>query len=216
MDYKSAILESLDNENKDGCVKLALEALETEKFSIPTLYEEVLKPSLYSFDNCNDDDCIWKEHIRSSIVRTVIECIYPYVIKYKKQAEPSGSSVVLICPEKEYHEIGLRMIDDFFSLNGFETIFIGSNTPKSQVLNAVIKKNPKYLAISVTDYYLLFEAQRMIQNIKNISDSVKIIVGGNAFKANLDLIGEIGGDIYLETYQDIVNLRKGDTDEISF
>ncbi|TJX15842.1 cobalamin B12-binding domain-containing protein [Tissierella creatinini] len=215
MDYKEALLKSLDKEDKDKSVQLAIKGLNEVQFTIPFLYEEILRPFLYSIDECKDDDCIWKEHVRTSIVRTIIECVYPHVIEQKKEVVSNGLKVLLVCPEKEYHEIGLRMVADFFSLNGYEAIFIGTNTPKKQVLYALVNTEPDYLAISVTDYYLLFEAKKMIEKIKSISGSIKIIVGGRAFKNNKELIKEMEVDIYLETYEDIVNLRKGDTNEIS-
>jgi len=214
MDYKSAFIEAFNEENKDRCVELALESIEKNIYTIAFLYEEVLKKALYSLDDCNDDDCIWEEHVKTSIIRTVIECLYPQIIKLKKNVTPLKQIVVLACPEKEYHEIGLRMADDFFNILGYETIFIGTNTPKNQVLNAVVRTKPKYLAISVTDFYLLFEAQKMIENIRSAFIDVKIIVGGRAFKENHVSINKIGGDIYLETFQDFVNLREGDADEI--
>ncbi len=215
MDYKSALLEFLDEENKDKCIELAFEALEKGEFTIPFLYEEILRPSLYIIDNCKDEDNIRREHVRTAIIRKIVECVYPFVIKEKKKVKPNGLTVLLVCPENELHEIGLRMIEDFFSLNGYKTIFIGANTPREQVFKAVEKIYPDYLALSVTDYYILFEAQKMIEKVKEIYKSIKVIVGGNAFKANRNLIKDIGGDIYLESYQDIVNLRKGDADEIS-
>lgn len=215
MDYKKAILEALKEENKDLCIELSLESVEKNICTIPELYENVLKIGLYSIDDCAGDDCIWKEHIKTSIVRSVIECLYPNIIKLKKSAKPINKKVVLACPEKEYHEIGLRMIDDFFNILGYETIFIGANTPKLQVLNAVIRTKADYLAISVTDYYLLFEAQKMIQNIKDVNKDIKVIVGGNAFKGNMDSISSIGGDIYIEYFEDLIKLREGEQDEIS-
>lgn len=215
MDYKEALLNSLDEVNKDKSVQLALKGLSEGKITIPFLYEEILRPALYSIDECQDDDCIWQEHVRTSIVRTIIEAAYPFVIEEKQKIAPNGLKVILVCPEKEYHEIGLRMMADFFSLNGYESIFIGTNTPKDQVLYAVNRLEPDYLAISVTDYYLLFEAKKMVEKIKSISELNKVIVGGRAFKINRQLLEEIGGDIYLECYQDIVNLGKGDANEIS-
>ena len=215
MDYKSAILEALKEENKDLCIELSLEAIEKNIYTIPELYESVLKIGLYSIDDYSGDDCIWKEHIKTSIVRSVIECLYPHVIKLKKSAKHINKKILLACPEKEYHEIGLRIVDDFFNILGYETIFIGSNTPKLQVLNAVVRTKADYLAISVTDYYLLFEAQKMIQIIKDTNKDIKVIVGGNAFKENIDSISSIGGDIYIEYFEDLIKLREGEQDEIS-
>ena len=215
MDYKRAILEALKEEKKDLCIELSLESIEKNIYTIPELYENVLKTGLYSIDYCSGDDCIWKEHIKTSIVRSVIECLYPYIIKLKKSAKPVNKKVVLACPEKEYHEIGLRMVDDFFSILGYQSIFIGANTPKIQVLNAVTRTKADYLDVSVTDYYLLFEAQKMIQLVRDVDKDIKVIVGGNAFKENMDSLKSIGGDTYIETFEDLIRLRDGEQDEIS-
>lgn len=211
-----AFVKSFNEEDKDKCVSMAINAIENDKIDIPFLYEKVLRELLYSIDECTTEDCIWREHRKTSIIRTVIECMYPYVMKLKNETKKLNKKVVLICPEKEYHEIGLRMVDDFLQINGYETIFIGTNTPKDQVLKAMLSIRPDYLAISVTDYYLLFEAQKIIQTVKENTNNVKIIVGGRAFKDNYDSIKIIGGDFYLETYEDIIKLRAGDKNEIIF
>lgn len=210
--FKLSFMNYFNELDKDTCVLHTLEALKNNEITIPELYEEVLRPALYSIDTFIDmEDSIWIEHVKTSIIRTVIESAYPFVIELKKQVKPLGIKVVLACPEKEYHEVGLRMVADFFSLNGYEAIFVGTNTPREQVYYAIEKNNPKYAAISVTDYYLLFEAQKMIHRIKELTEGkVTVLVGGNAFRSNLFSVSKIGGDIYLKTYQDIINLRAGE------
>jgi methanogenic corrinoid protein MtbC1 len=208
-EFKSKFMSAFEQNNKDKCIELSLEHLSNNTINIPSLYEDILTPALYSIDKCTEEGCIWKEHVKTSIVRAVIECVYPNIIKFKKNISPNGIKVVLACPEKEHHEIGLRMMSDFFTLNGYESIYIGSNTPRDQVCIAISQNIPKYVAISVTDYYLLFEAQKMIKKIRsNYGSSIKIIVGGLAFKNNSDSIKDIGGDIFLNSFKDIENLRK--------
>ena len=206
-------MSSFNAHDKDQCVELTIDALNRQVISIPTLYEGVLGPALYTVDDCvsDDDDCIWQEHVKTAIIRTVIESVYPYVIKMKKSMPRLGISVVLTCPEKEYHEIGLRMMSDFFVLNGYDAIYIGSNTPRQQICTALSKTHAKYLAISITDYYLLFEAQKMIQQVRqHYQEPLTIIAGGHALKNNTLSLEKIGIEIYLNHFQDIVNLRKGE------
>jgi methanogenic corrinoid protein MtbC1 len=106
------------------------------------------------------------------------------------------------------------MISDFFTLNGYEAIYIGSNTPRKQVSIAIKKENPKYAALSITDYYLLFETQKLVKEIRSESkNNIKIILGGSAFKKNMNSFELIGGDIYLKSYSDIVKLKEDDIDE---
>lgn len=211
-EFKLSFMEHFNELDKDACVLLVLEALKNNEITIPVLYEEVLRPALYSIDtSIGREDSIWIEHVKTSIIRTIIESAYPFVIELKKHVKPLGIKVVLACPEREYHEVGLRMVADFFSLNGYEAIFVGTNTPREQVYYAIASNSPKYAAISVTDYYLLFEAQRMINRIKEMTGGkVTVMVGGNAFRSNSISVAKIGGDIYLNSYEDIVNLRAGE------
>ena len=212
--FKEHFMSSFNRNDKDQCVELTIDALNHDVLSIPILYEEILGPALYTIDDCvsEDHDCIWQEHVKTAIIRTVIESVYPYVIKMRKSISPLGISVVLACPEKEYHDIGLRMMSDFFVLNGYHSVYIGSNTPRNQICTAISKTHAKYLAISVTDYYLLFEAQKMIHQVKHhYKDQLKIIAGGHAFKNNTGSLEDIGVDVYLHHFQDIVNLRRGET-----
>lgn len=212
--YKDEFMTLFEEFNKDECVRFALNGLNNNYFNIPDLYEKILGPALYAVDNCNNDDndCIWREHVKTAIVRTIIESVYPYVIEIKRSIEPLNHKVVLVCPEKEYHEIGLRMMSDFFDLNGYESIFIGSNTPREQVCVAISQNNPKYVAIGITDFYLMFEAKKLISRIRlKHENKIKIILGGSAFLNNPSAIFEIGGDLYLTSYNDIANLAKEDS-----
>src|SRR6056297_2810527 len=187
--YKIEFMKYFNNNYKDECVNFSLNGIKNNFFTIPQLYEEILTPALYSIDECpeDDEDCIWQEHVKTSMVKTVIECIYPEIITLKENIKPLGIKVLLACPEQEYHDVGLRMISDFFTLNGYETIYIGSNTPRDQVSIAISKENPKYAAISVTDYYLLFETQKLVKEIRKKSkDKIKIILGGSAFDKNMN------------------------------
>jgi methanogenic corrinoid protein MtbC1 len=212
--YKDEFMTLFEEFNKDECVRFALNGLNNNYFNIPDLYEKILGPALYAVDNCNNDDndCIWREHVKTAIVRTIVESVYPYVIEIKRSIAPLNQKVVLVCPEKEYHEIGLRMMSDFFDLNGYESIFIGSNTPREQVCVAISQNNPKYVAIGITDFYLMFEAKKLISRIRlKHENKIKIILGGSAFLNNPSAIFEIGGDLYLTSYNDIANLAKEDS-----
>ncbi len=81
---------------------------------------------------------------------------------------------------------------------------------------AITKEKPKYAALSITDYYLLFETQKLVKEIRKKSgDKIKIILGGSAFTKNMNSFELIGGDIYLNSYKDIVKLKDGDINEIS-
>jgi methanogenic corrinoid protein MtbC1 len=216
--YFAEFMMHFNQNDKDACVEYALKGLKQQWFSIPKLYEDLLRPALYTIDECVPDDpnCIWQEHVKTAIVKTIIESVYPFVIAEKKMIQPLDITVLLTAPEKEYHEIGLRMMSDFFALCGYHPIYIGINTPRDQVCHAIQQSNPKYVAIGVTDYYLIVEAKKMIAQIRLMpSQSIKIILGGSAFFNNPHAVSEVGGDRYFSSFRDIQNLSKEDRYEIS-
>ena len=211
--YKQ-LLKYLEEENREKAVKYVLSKLQGGEIDIVTLYNDLLTPSLNNM-KCEGPEafCIWKEHVRSSIVRQIIENCYPYVLK-ERDTKYGGAGrsrkVMVICPSEELHEIGPRMVADFFTLNGFEVTFVGANTPRRSFLSAIDIVKPHYVAIGVTNYYNLSAARRTIEQIKDREHrDLKIIVGGHAFTRNPEVYREIGADIHLQGFEDIRKLRGG-------
>lgn len=196
-------------EDKDACLDFVISRLHSGEISIWELYEEVLAPALNSLKICPQDksNCIWREHVKTSIIRTIIECCYPFIARAKKNTKKVGIMVLVLCPENELHELGARMVTDFFTLSGFDAVFIGANTPGEQIKVAIEYVKPGYVAISVTDYYNLVAAKKAIELVKTVSGGkTRVLVGGNAFRDNLELVARIGADAYLESYEDIRRL----------
>lgn len=201
----------LESEDREKCLDFALSKLEEGEIDVVTLYNDVLEPSL-DLTTCKLDDgevCIWKEHIRSSIIRTIIECCYPHVIKEREHTVGTarGERVFVACPEEEYHEIGAKMVSDFFTLLGYDSIFAGANTPTEEVVSGVRVLRPAYVAISVTNFYNIAAVRRCIEGIvklrKKLGLDFKIVVGGSAFRSNPDIHREIGADAHLRTFEEI-------------
>ncbi len=212
--FYNEFLSYLKEENKEKCVNFILDKLEKKQIKIVEFYNEILTPSLNNMfcDEKEEKSCIWKEHVRTSIIRTIIECCYPYILKERKEQgiSPKNQKVVVVCPSDEYHEIGARMIVDFFTLLGFESTFIGANTPKTEIETAIQHIKPKFVAISVTNYYNLVEAEKAIKLIKDkMKYDGKIIVGGNAFKTNPEVYKRMGADYCLQTFDQIKKFLEG-------
>lgn len=208
-----SFMEHFEKKDKDACVKFAVKGLSDDLFTLSELYEEILTPALFTIDECQDEDkgCIWDEHVKTGIVKTIIESIYPQVIEIKKNNDPTGQKVLLACPERELHDVGLRMMADLFAIEGYEVIFVGANTPRDQVSIAIHIEKPKYVAISVTDHYHLSETKKLIEEIRNDhGNGITVILGGRAIKNNRELFTALGGDLFMDSYSDIKSLKEGD------
>ena len=208
----------LEKKDKEKCVRLVLDGLSNSTLDVVTLYEKILTPALYSGFGGPDlqDVIVWEEHARTSIVRTIIECCYPFVIKERDEKYHSspGGKVVVLCPPEELHEIGARMVADFFTLCGFEITFVGANTPRDDIVNAVRYFQPEYIAISITNVYNLVAARKVVRRIVELKDSLKfkVILGGQACRNNPEACRQMGIDMILSSFADIRRLSEGVAD----
>lgn len=200
-----------EEEDKENAVKYILKKLKAGEVDVIRLYSDILTPMLNNM-KCKLEDqriCIWKEHVKTAIVRTIVECAYPYVMDKRDALNlPKKGVAVVLCPPDEYHDLGARMVADFFTIIGYEAIFVGSSTPYKDFYNAIHVIRPEVVAISVSNYYNLVAAKRMIEEIKKALDyPLKIVVGGYAFHDDeANKVKTVGADYYARTYEDILNL----------
>lgn len=203
--------DALERMDKPLCVRLALQMLQLKEQDIVSLYTQVLAPTLNNMTDSSENQpaSIWREHIRSSIIRTIIECCYPYVLA---EAEANGvlpdrGKVVIVSPTDEYHELGARMGSDFFHLCGYETIFVGSNTPGAEMIKGLEQENPDYVVINAVNFYNVFKVQKIVAEIKAAMPGLKILASGYAFRQDPDLHRKIGAISVIQTIDDILALE---------
>lgn len=203
-------LTLLDKESKEESVKFAMDYLKKPGGGIKNFYLKLMLPAMQKWDCKYQDDslCIWKEHVRSQIFRTIIECSYQYLIEEKKNSQKASKKIIFLCPCEEFHDLGLKITSDLFELSGFDVVFAGSNTPQGALLRGIEFEKPDLAAISVSSSYNIVAAKKMIKAIKEKVSTVKIIVGGSAFTGNEKLVEEIGADFYIPGFSDIENIFK--------
>ncbi|BCR35653.1 cobalamin B12-binding domain-containing protein [Mariniplasma anaerobium] len=197
-------LSLLEKEDKEQSVLYALSLLETKKISIEDLYKVLLAPSLMYF-KCDVDDleiCIWKEHHRTSIIRTILESSYSYIVKRKEAIKNIGKKVVVLTPAFEYHEIAAIMVSHFMLLQGFDSSYIGANVPNTEIISAIRTYKPDFIAFSVTNPYNIVVTKQVCDELKRFFPEVKIVLGGQAFKDQAAL-SSIQYDYLLDNFDDI-------------
>ena len=201
---KDKIPKLINEHNRDEAVLAVKSLFEQNKITITELYD-ILRETLYAID-CKEGDkeCIWKEHIKSAIVRTIIEISYPYLLKEVEKVLTKDKKVLVVCPPEEYHEIGAKMAHDYFLLNGYNSIFIGANTPVEVIMDALQFENPDYIAISVTNYYNVINTKKLITKIKEVYPAITVLVGGQAFTK--ESISSVNADKHITDFDSIKNL----------
>lgn len=213
-EYETSFLTALDQFDKERSVSICLDLLEQKTISIDQLYLDVLTPALNRlvFPEEQQDDMIWREHLQSAIIRSIIESAYPYVLSERKaRGINKDKSVVVFCPEEEQHELGARMAADFFTIAGYQTTYLGARTPIKTLLNGLGSLKPDIVVISVTNSFNLFAAKRTVEQIRNhMEKSLKIYAGGNACSDPASSCQQLGIDGVIT---DLRKIFDGDMEE---
>ncbi len=136
--------------DRAGCGKIVNNLLNND-VTIKDLYINLFQSSLYEVG------CLWEnnkisvatEHLATSITEYLISTAYPSIFS----SEHNGKRAVVTCTPGEYHQIGARMVADYFELNGWDSFFIGASAPDEDLLNFIEEKSPDVLAVSMSISY---------------------------------------------------------------
>ena len=178
-----AVAAALGEHDKATAVRTAVEAVTTGAVAIPVLYSDVLTRILADTGAAwqGGKAAIWEEHLASATVRTIVEILYPGVLKAKAAATPSGRTVLLACPPEEGHDLGLRMVADRFDMAGWTTYFLGPDTPVAEIADAARRLGADAIVMSSSTHYHRLVVRHAVDALKAELPGVDIWVGGPAF-----------------------------------
>jgi methanogenic corrinoid protein MtbC1 len=123
------------------------------------------------------------EHLATANTEMLFGTIYEQI----SFPEHRNRKVVVSCTPNEYHQIGGRMVADIFEMNGWETSFLGANTPPSALLSMIEEKKPDLVALSLTVYFGMSELFLLIEKIRERFPMLPLLVGGQAFRHQTDI-----------------------------
>jgi len=185
-------LQSLISGDRVSCSNYAHKYLE-ENHSIQDLYEDVFKTSLY------DVGILWQynqisvatEHLASAVVEAILNEFYQEIASNER----TDKRIILSCVEEEMHQIGIKMISDVFEMSGWNSYFLGANTPTKELIDYTKLIKPDLIAISMSIYFHLPHLEDMLQRIRKEFPDLSVLIGGQAFQH--------GGKEVLEHYDNL-------------
>ncbi|HPP76609.1 cobalamin-dependent protein [Methanospirillum sp.] len=170
------------------------------------LYLSLFQPALYETGRLWHISTITvaQEHYCTSAVQQIIAGFYPDIMRQKK----TGKRMLASCVPGELHEVGVRMVADFFELSGWETIYLGSNVPFPSIMHLIKTQKIPLLALSCTISLHLDHMDTLIRMIRDDKElcGIKIIAGGYPFRKFPDLWMKIGADASAKDAEDAVRI----------
>lgn len=137
---------------------------------------------------------VGQEHFCTAATQMVMSQLYPYIFN----VERCGHAMVATCVGGELHEIGVRMVTDFFEMAGWDTYYLGANVPIPSVISSVKDHRAQVLGISATITTHISQVRDLIQALRADSAlaEVKVLVGGYPFNIEHGLWRDVGADVF--------------------
>ncbi|WP_192820573.1 B12-binding domain-containing protein [Rufibacter sp. LB8] len=141
-----------------------------------------------------------QEHFCTAVTQSVMSQLYPYIFGNER----NGYRLIATCVSGDLHEVGIRMVSDFFEMEGWDTYYLGANVPVASLLQTVRQQKPDLLLLSATMTFHIQLVARMIAALRETEEFsyLKIMVGGRPFNVVPDLWKEIGADGYSQNAQE--------------
>lgn len=142
---------------------------------------------------------IAEEHLITTTTQTAMA-----LLRERGRPEASKDRTALLgCVAGNVHDIGIRVVSDFFEMAGWRTVNLGSDVPDEELARSVQRFDADVVVLAATLDPHLPAVQRAIQAIRGLDgQDVKIIVGGPAFENAPDLWRKIGADGYAARVED--------------
>ncbi len=171
------------DKDRPGAVRLVLDAVTSGRIDIPTLYTEVLGPLMADTGSSwqSGNIRVWEEHFISAIVRTIIESLHPRVLEAAESVDPTERTVLLACPPREQHDLGLRMLADRFTLGGWTAHYLGVDTPTGEICDAANTLGVELIVLSASTHFNRVLLRKVIDEVSVGAPDARVLVGGPAF-----------------------------------
>lgn len=200
-------LEALLAGRRRDASEMILDAVQTGA-SVRDIYLKVFQPVQHEVGRLwqMNKISVAHEHYCTAATQLIMSQLYREIFSRKR----TDRTFVAACVGGELHEIGMRMVADFFEMEGWNTFFLGSNTPNDSLIRMVCEEKADVIGISATITYHVDAVADLIRRIRE-NDScreVKVIVGGYPFNIAPDLWREVGADGCASSAADSVDLAR--------
>ncbi|MFC5356246.1 cobalamin B12-binding domain-containing protein [Azospirillum himalayense] len=176
--------------------------------TVPDLYLHVFQPSLREIGRLWQTRAITvaHEHFATAATQAIMGQLYPAIFA----AERRGLSMVATCVGGEQHEIGIRMVADFFEMAGWDSHYLGANTPANSIVHTLRERNARILAVSATITAHVGRVAALIAAVRAESweQPPRILVGGYPFNLVPDLWRTVDADAFAPGAQEAIAIAE--------
>jgi MerR family transcriptional regulator, light-induced transcriptional regulator len=176
------------------------------ELSLTEIYLELFQPAMQQIGLLWEEAkiSVAQEHLASALVSRLM------VLLYANQDTPilSRGKAVIATGPNELHEMGAWMLSDLLEQDGWDTRYLGANTPVEDFLLLLRQEKPDIIALSVTIPFNLNQVADLIGLIRQQEQrpQPRIMLGGLALNYHELLWEKLGADGYARNAYEAVAL----------
>ncbi len=148
-----------------------------------------------------------EEHLATAVAQSVVTQLYAQLPR------PAGARgrMVVSGVQGELHQVGAQMVADVLESDGWDVRFLGTHMPHSGIVDALAAHDAAALGLSATMLFNVAPLARLARQARERfpSRSLRIVVGGGAFRNAPALWREIGADGYAADVREARVLMRG-------
>lgn len=199
--YRDALLQG----RRAVCTAIVQELLE-QGMDIKALYTDLFQQSLYEVGRLWETNkiSVAREHLATAVTEGLLNLVYPRL--FASGGPVSHKKAIISCAANEFHQIGGKMAADIFELNGWETHFLGANTPVPHMLEHIQEITPDLVGFSLSVYHNMPMLKQGLDAVESDFRNLDIFVGGQAFNwGGLDVLNQYPGTRFIPTLDVLEN-----------
>lgn len=178
--YKQYLAHLLAGE-RTGCARI-VDTLLDGNTDIRTVYLDLFQESLYEIGRLWETNriSVAREHLATAITEHLLSLIYPRLFLQPR----NGRTAVITCVPRELHQVGGKMIADMLETRGWDTLFLGANTPVSHLIEFIDTVKPDLVGLSFSIASNRAALMESIAAIRSHFNHLDLIAGGQGFRGN--------------------------------
>jgi len=175
----TAYVERLLSGDHRGC-RVIVKDLLAEEISFRDLYVGLFQRAMYRTGELwmMNKISVATEHLATTITLSMMALVHPTTLLNSPR---NGKRAVVTCVGSELHQLGAQMVSDTFEFLGWDSFFLGGNTPVESLLELLGEKHPEVLCLSVSLSRHIARFKETVKKTRSRFPGLEILAGGQAF-----------------------------------
>jgi methanogenic corrinoid protein MtbC1 len=198
-------LEALLDGEQRAAEAMILGAAESG-MSIEVIYEDVLRVAQREIGLMwhHNEITVADEHFATATTDIILSRLRQYFPPFS----PRDRRLVATTVGGDLHALGVRMVADFFEIDGWNVYYLGANTPRNDIIDITRHRNADLLALSAASVLHIRDLAELIDSMREHEDldDVRVLVGGPVFCCLPELWRQLGADGSAQTGPEAVEI----------